>query len=284
MKAGFIGLGNLGKAMAARLIQEGVELVVWNRTPSKAEGLAAKAAKTPADVANAADVIFLNLFDTEAVASVLSEGVGLLGGECSGRIVIDTTTNHFRGVEQFHGIIREHGGAYIEAPVIGSVTPALQGKLTVLVSGEKNAFDTAIPYLKVIGTNIFFLGTPGLATKMKLVNNFVLASFMATIAEATAFGEDIEIEREKVLEILSAGGGNSLLLNAKREKLLRDDFSPQFSSSAMYKDLRYLADLSYAIRRPMVTAGAVTELYAKMVAAGGGNRDFSGIYAMIREG
>jgi 3-hydroxyisobutyrate dehydrogenase len=284
MKAGFIGLGNLGKAMASRLVQEGVDLIVWNRTPSKAEGLGAKTAKTPSDVANAATVIYLNLFDTEAVASVLSKGAGLLGGECAGRIVIDTTTNHFRGVEQFHGLLKSCGGFYLEAPVIGSVVPASQGNLSVLVSGERGAFDSALPYLQLIGKNIYFLGTQGLATKMKLINNLVLASFMATIGEATALGEDIGMEREKVLEILSVGAGNSLVLNAKREKLLRDDYSPQFSSAAMHKDLQYLADLSNTIRRPLVTAGAVAELFAKMVAKGEGDRDFSAVCAMMREG
>jgi len=283
MEAGFIGLGNLGKAIASRLLQEGVDLIVWNRSPSKAKGLRARTAKTPADVANAAKVIFLSLFDTEAVASVLTTGAGLLGGECAGRIVIDTTTYHFRGVEQFHDILKDCGGSYLEAPVLGSTVPASQGNLTVLVSGEREVFESAHPYLRLIGKNIFFLGSPGLATKMKLVNNLVLASFMEALAESVALGEDVGIAKEKVLEILSVGAGSSGVLSAKMEKLLHEDYSSQFSTAAMYKDLQYLADLSRTIRKPLVMAGVVTELFGKMVGKGQGDRDFSAIYAMMRE-
>jgi 3-hydroxyisobutyrate dehydrogenase len=87
-----------------------------------------------------------------------------------------------------------------------------------------------------------------------------------------------------VLDILSVGAGNSVVLAGKRDKLLREDFSPQFSCAAMYKDLKYLADLSRTMRKPLATAESVTELFAKMMARGEGNLDFSAVYKMVREG
>ena len=144
MNAGFIGLGHLGKAIAKRLIAEGVELVVWNRTKEKASDLGVKFADSPAAILPEADIIFLNLFDSAAVESVLAGKEGLLKGDCTGKIVIDTTTNHFETVALFHKTLKEHGASYLESPVLGSVIPASQGALTVLVSGKKDAFATRI--------------------------------------------------------------------------------------------------------------------------------------------
>ncbi len=110
----------------------------------------------------------------------------------------------------------------------------------MLVSSDQPAYERALPYLQKIGKDIFYLEKPGTSTKMKLVNNLLLGTFMAAIAEALVFGEEIGAEKGKVLDILASGAGNSGVLNAKREKLLKDDFSTQFSSALIYKDLHYL--------------------------------------------
>ena len=245
MKAGFIGLGHLGKTIAKRLISEGVELIVWNRTIEKARDLNAEVAESPAALISDVSVVFINLFDSKAVGAILEGDNGILKGDFRGKIIIDTTTNHYESVLRFHELVKSHGGQYLESTILGSVVPASQGALTVLVSGDKSAYDKVMPYLQKIGKSIFYLGEPGLATRMKLVNNLVLGSFMATIAEAVIFGEAIGIDKGKVIEILAAGAANSGVLNAKRDKLLKEDFSPQFSSSLIYKDLEYLQELSF---------------------------------------
>ena len=283
MKAGFIGLGHLGKTMAKRLIAEGVELIVWNRTREKAADLGVKIAVSPAELVSEAGVIFLNLFDSAAVETVISGRSGLLEGDCTGKVVIDTTTNHFDRVENFHHALKEKGGHYLESPVLGSVVPASQGLLTVLVSGEKTAFDQVLPLIEKIGKNIFYLEKPSLATKMKLINNLVLGSFMTALAEAIVFGEDSGIDKAKVIDILSAGAGNSLVLNAKKEKLLREDFSTHFSSSLIYKDLHYLQDLAKMLKRPLLTGSITKELYGMTFSKDMAELDFSGIYRIFKE-
>jgi 3-hydroxyisobutyrate dehydrogenase len=282
MKAGFIGLGHLGKALAKRLRDEGVELVVWNRTREKAADLGVKIAGNPAEVISEAGVVFLNLFDSAAVESTISGENGLLDGDCKEKIVIDTTTNHFEAVEGFHAALKERGGYYLESPVLGSIIPASQGSLTVLVSGEKTAFDKALPLIEKIGKSIFYLAKPTLATKMKLINNLVLGSFMAALAEAVVFGEDAGIDKAKVIEILSAGAGNSLVLNAKKEKLLKEDFSVHFSSGLIYKDLHYLQDLAMTLKRPLFTGSIAKELYGMTFSKELNALDFSGIYTIFR--
>ncbi len=281
MKTGFIGLGHLGRAMAEHLVSEGIDLTVWNRTPSKAEGLNVPVADSPADLIGKVDLLILNLFDSDAIEEVLTSSEGLLAGDCSGRIVLDTTTNHFNRVERFHHLLAEKGASYLESPVLGSVVPASKGMLTVLVSGEENAYRKALPVIEKIGRVVFYLGEPGLATKMKLINNLVLGTFMATIAEALSLGEAAGLEKRLVLDILSAGGGDSLVLNAKKTKLLNSDFSTHFSSVLIHKDLHYMQDLAKSLGRPVFTGSITKELYGLAIRDGLGDFDFSAIYRIF---
>jgi 3-hydroxyisobutyrate dehydrogenase len=278
MKTGFIGLGNLGTAMAKRLISEGIELTVWNRTRGKAVGLGADIAESPASLASSVDILFLNLFDSDAVRSVLLGDGGVLKGDCKGTIIIDTTTNHFGSVLEFHTLTADAGASYLEAPVLGSVVPASQGNLTVLVSGSKTAYEKSVPILEKVGRNIFFMEEPSIATKMKLVNNMVLGVLMATLAEAVVLGERIGLERSQVLDVLGAGAGNSLVLNAKKEKIRNGDFSAHFSSLLIYKDLHYLQDLARTLKTPLFTGSSAKELFAMTFPRGEEGLDFSAVY------
>lgn len=281
MKTGFVGLGHLGRAIAGRLIDCGHDLVVWNRTPGKGEDLKAGRVDSPAEVMNQAEIVFVCLFDSAAVAEVLHGQNGLLAGEAKGKIIVDCTTNHFREVADFYRTCREKGTSYLEAPVLGSVVPASQGALTVLVSGGEDAYERVEKYLNDIGKHIFYLKEPALASKMKLINNLTLGSFMATLAESVAFAEASGISRADVLEILAAGGGNSLVLNAKKAKLLEEDFSTHFSGSLIYKDLHCLQDLAYELKKPLFTGALVKELYGQACAEGIGEEDFSAIYKLF---
>ncbi len=283
MKAGFIGLGHLGKAIALRLISEGTELIVWNRTLEKAADLEAKIAESPSKVLSETEVVFLNLFDSDAVDQVMTGKGGLLEGDCKGKIIVDTTTNHFDRVIDFHELLKKHGAYYLESPVLGSVVPASLGTLTVLVSGEKAAYETAKPLLEKIGKNIFYLQERTHACKMKLINNMVLGAFMTALAEAVVFGEDAGIDKETVLDILSAGAGNSAVLNAKKEKILEEDFSSHFSSGLIYKDLHYMQDLARSMKRPLFTGSLAKEIFGMTFAKKIDSLDLSGVYRIMKD-
>lgn len=286
MQLGFIGLGYLGKAIAGRLLDCGHTLTAWNRTAGKEEGLGLVMAGSPAEVASSSDIIFLCMFDSAAVKTVLTMDSGLLTDPraLEGKLVIDLSTNHFKDVVEFHTLCRQAGAVYLEAPVLGSVMPASQGALTILISGERDGFSRARAVLEDIGKHLFFLEAPGLATKMKLINNLTLGSFMATLAEAVAFGEDVGIEKSDVLDILSVGGGNSLVLNAKKTKLLEEDFSTHFSNALIYKDLHCLQDLAHEQKRPLFTGAVTKELYARTYEQGFEQLDFSAIYKLFKKG
>lgn len=283
MSIGFIGLGHLGTAIAGRLIDCGHTLTVWNRTTDKAQGLEAAVAISPAALAEQCDIIFLCLFDSDAVREVLSGDNGLLSGAPGATIVVDLTTNHFGAVGGFYDLCRDNGATYLEVPVIGSVVPAQKGALTILVSGEEEAFGTVRPILEEMGEYIFYLGEPGAASKMKVINNMALGSIMAAVTEALAMGEDAGIDREQALEILSVGGGSSRILTAKSQKLLDEDFSTHFSSALLYKDLYCLMDLAWTQKKPLLIAALVKELYGRTFEEGIDQEDFSAIYKLFRK-
>ena len=282
MAIGFIGLGNLGRAITTRLASLGEELVIFNRDKKKIEDLPYTKANTPKELISKCEIIFLCLFDSDAVSNILKGENGLLCEELKGKTIIDLTTNHYERVLEFHSLVESCGANYLENPVFGSVAPALKGELTVVSSGKIEVFENVKPTLEKIASNIFHLPTPSSATKMKLINNLCLGSFMATLAECTALAENCEIDKSKALEILGVGGGQSLVLKAKTQKLIDEDFSPHFSNNAINKDLHLLQDLAYNLKMPLYSAAMPKELFSKMKNLGKGEEDFSSIYQLFK--
>ncbi len=228
------------------------------------------------------DTVLMCLFDSPGVRNVLCMENGLLSADLKGKTIIDLSTNHFDDVVEFHAMVEAKGGNYLESPVLGSVVPASKGELTVVAAGKEEVFLTCKPILEKFGAILFNLKVPGMASKMKLINNLCLGSFMATIAECTALGVASGIDKAELLDILGAGGGKSLVLAAKTQKLITEDFSPHFSIAAINKDLHCLQDLAYSMKRPLYTGSVVKELFSKMRGMGKGEEDFSAIYQLFK--
>jgi 3-hydroxyisobutyrate dehydrogenase len=282
MSIGFIGLGNLGTAICKRLTDIGEKVIIYNRTKSKVENLGYEIANSPKELISKCDIVFMCLFDSDAVNSILNQENGLLSEDLNGKTIIDLSTNHYEEVLTFHTLVEEKNGSYLESPIFGSVAPALQGLVTIVASGREEVFNNCKPLLEKIGKEIFHLPQPSSASKMKLINNLCLGSFMSTIAECTALGEACDIEKSKLLEILGVGGGQSLVLKAKTQKLIDEDFSAHFSNNAINKDLHCLQDLAYSLKRPLYTAAVPKELFSKMKMMDKGEEDFSSIYKLFK--
>lgn len=281
MDLGVVGLGRMGRAMAQRLLVCDHDLTLWNRTEAKALGLPATIAANPAGVLQAVPLVLLSLFDSRAVEEVLLGDGGLLGGDCEGKIIVDTTTNSVEAVERFHRLVGSKGAYYLEAPVMGSVGPAAQGTLKIVASGPRDAFDEAKEVLDLLGDRVFYLGAPTLATRMKLVNNLVLGSLVAALCEALTVGAKGGLPREQVLSILEEAAGRSAVLAAKREKLLAEDFAPHLTAAAIHKDLHYVEQFAYEVGVPLPAAAAVRELYGVAVARGLGEDDLTVLCKVI---
>ncbi len=282
MKAGFIGLGTLGRPMVENLIDRGVEMTVWNRTRARADGLAATIAESPAAVVAAAPATFVMVRDSDAADAVLNGPGGVFSADCAGKLIIDTTTHNAGRVVAFHEQAAAHGCAYVEAPVLGSVVPGRRGELVVYASGTDDALARARPLLDLVSRRVEHLGGPGQATRMKLINNFVLGVFVTALAEAIHLGEAAGFERERVIELLGNGSGKSLVLDAKKDKFLSEDYTTHFSIANLIKDLHYAQDLAWNLERPLFTAGVVEDVLSLAMLDGRGDLDFAAIYDLLK--
>lgn len=272
---GFAGFGNLGRAMIDRLRSQGQTLLIWNRTHDKVRQAGYPAANSLAELAERCPVLLLCLFDSAAVRTVLAELTPHLG---PGHTVIDFTTNHPEQVLSFHEVVRQKHAAYLECPIMGSVVPASKGELGILISGERSTYEAVEPLITTVTSRRFFVETPGMASRLKLVNNLVLGSFMASLSEAVKVGDQLGIDRQTCLEILSSGAGNSAVLNAKREKLRTGDYTPHFSVSAIAKDLAYLDEMVQASGGQTPVLQVMLTAFSKAEQRGDGSLDFSAVF------
>ncbi len=283
MRVGFIGLGHLGKAIAKRLLSQGVELIVWNRTREKAEDLGVEIADSPKDLMDKVDKVFVIVFDSQASESVIFGENGLIHGNAEGKTIIDMTTNHFAYSKMAYEELKKRGIYYLDAPVLGSVIPAQKGELTIVVGGDKEKFEECRPLFEKFCKNIFYVGEAGKATKVKLINNIVLGGIMDILAEAIAIAERAGIPKEEMIEILDKGAGKSYILDVKKKKILEEDFSTHFSVNLIYKDLHYAQDLLRELNLFSFTTSAVKETYGLARNRGLGDLDFSVIYRLFKE-
>lgn len=287
MKVGFIGLGHLGRAIAKRLIDQGVELIVWNRTLSKAEEFAketgTEVADSPTNLINKVDRVFVIVFDSQASEEVIFGEKGLADGDIKGKTVIDMTTNHYTYAELAFGELRKMGAYYLDAPVLGSVIPAMKGELTVVVGGDKEKFEENKFLFEKFCKSIYYVGDAGKGSKAKLINNIVLGGIMDILAEAIAIAEKAGFDKETIINILNDGAGKSYILDVKKKKLLEEDFSTHFSVNLIYKDLHYAQDLIKNLGLFSFTTAAIKETYALAKKMGLGDLDFSAVYKVIKE-
>lgn len=282
MKIGWIGLGHMGVPMAWNLSQAGFDIKVWNRTVSKAKESGLPYAEKIEDLIKDRDIIITMLFGSESVEQIYTQ-ITDSGIDLKGKIFIDMTTIHPETARKIAELVIKNGADFLEAPVLGSVQPAKEGKLTILVSGDRDTFEKCRKIFDTLGKNIFYMGDFGKASTMKLVNNTVLGSFMAVLSEAFAFGKKAGLEPETVLEILSAGAGRSAILDAKKEKLLKEDYSTHFSVALIHKDICYALDIAKELNYPAVMTTQTFNLLNSARANGLEDKDFSAILEIYKK-
>jgi len=275
MRLGFIGLGSLGKAIAKRLSEQGVELLLWNRTRGKALELGLPVADSPAELVSQVDRVFLIVFDSQASEEVIFGKGGLVEGGVKGKTIIDMTTNHYAYAKLAYEELRKRGAYYLDAPILGSVIPAQKGELTVLVGGDKEKFKENKPLFEKFCRKILYMGEAGNASRLKLINNMVLGGFMQVLSEAIAIGELAGFSREQVIEVLESGAGKSYLLEVKKKKLLESDYSVHFSVDLIHKDLHYAEDMVKGLGAFSFSLQNVKNAYALAKYLGMGGEDFS---------
>jgi 2-hydroxy-3-oxopropionate reductase len=286
-KVGFIGLGIMGRPMAANLMEAGYELVLYNRTRQKAEALAeagrGEVAGSPREVAENSDIIITMLPDSPQVREVVAGEDGILEGIEGGSLLIDMSTISPVVTEELAVAVEERGASMLDGPVSGGDVGAQEGTLSIMVGGGEADFERAKPLFEVMGGTVNHVGPTGTGQVTKAANQIVVALTIEAVSEALVLGAQGGVAPEKILDVLSGGLAGNKVMEVKREKFLSHDFSPGFRSELHHKDLgiALAAGREYGVALP-VTA-LVDQMLLTMKKKGWGGEDHSALLRVIED-
>jgi len=285
-KVGFIGLGIMGGPMAQNLMEAGYELVLYNRTPEKAEEVAGDGATvvgSPREVAESCDVVVLMLPDSPQVEEIVEGEDGVLEGLKEGALIVDMSTISPVVTRELAEKIEERGASMLDAPVSGGEPGAQQGTLAIMAGGSEEDFERARPLLEVMGDAITHVGPTGAGQTAKAANQIVVAVTLEGISEALVLASKAGVAPEKILEAISGGLAGSNVMEAKKENFLEHDFEPGFRVDLHHKDLgiALATGREYGVSLP-VTA-IVDQMLESLKTKGRGDRDHSAILTLIED-
>jgi 3-hydroxyisobutyrate dehydrogenase len=216
MRIGVAGIGKMGAAIAARLIEVGHEVAVWNRTPDKARAIAgATVAGTPAELLQRADVIISSLTDAAALDAVYKGPSGLLSGDVAGKLFIDMSTVLPATEAALAEAVRGKGAAFVECPVGGSTGPARQGKLIGLVGGDAADVARARPILEQLCRRLEHAGPVGSGAVLKFAVNLPLMVYWQALGEALALTQALPVAPERLMDLLSDTSGAATIAKVR---------------------------------------------------------------------
>ena len=287
MRVALIGGGRMGSAMGGRVAAAGHDLVVFNRTRSRAEELArrtgARVADTSREAAASAEICLVSLADDAAVTATYLADDGLIGGVQPGAVVCELSTVAPATVRGLTPLVAQKGATLIDTPVSGSVSVVESGTLTVMVGGDQAGLDRARPVLEAFAKSIFRLGDVGAGATMKLVVNSLVHSLNVAVSEALVLAEKAGLDREMVYDIFEAGAAGAPYVKYKREAFLRPGEVPvAFSLDLVAKDQELIGDLAQQVGVRMDQGEASRQLVAAALEAGMGERDISEVAEFLR--
>jgi len=261
---GMIGLGLMGKPMAANLLKAGFSLVVWNRTGAKAEELVRAGAKltgTPREAAAASDVLLTIVSDPPALEAVLWGDMGALGGLRRGSTYIDSSTVAPALARRIAAACAERGVEFLDAPVTGGTWGAEKGELVFMVGGKQETLEGVVPVLGALGKRWFHLGPHGAGQTVKLAMNMILALQVDALAEALALVTAGGVPGERLVEVMQSSMARSPLLDIKAPMMLERKYAPSFPLRLMHKDLGLALDLANQLGVALPATAAAREIY-----------------------
>jgi 3-hydroxyisobutyrate dehydrogenase-like beta-hydroxyacid dehydrogenase len=265
----------MGAPMARRLVDAGHDVVVWNRTASKADGFA-NVASSASKAADQAEIVITMLTDAAALREVVYD-TGLDKVMRIDGVFVDMSTVGVRAAKRLHETISR---ATLDAPVGGGVAQAASGELVVLAGGEAVVVERVRPVLEVFG-DVVPCGGPGAGQAMKLVFNAVLAVTMSGVGEAIAFGERLGLDTKLVIEVLGRSGAGAMVTK-KGPMVLEASYPASFALSLMRKDAGLVGEAARDADVWMPVATLVTELLERAEREGLGDGDYSGVTELFR--
>ena len=288
MKVAVVGTGRMGSAMARSLARGGSDLILQNRTASRAEALAAelgaRAVASPAEAAAQADVVISMLENEEAVRAAWSGPDGLLAGATAGTVLVDSSTVPPSVIQSFADGAANAGAGILDAPVSGSVPLAETGKLTIMAGGAAEDLKRARPALEQLATTIFHVGPLGTAAALKLAVNTLIFALNQSLAEALVLAERAGIAREVAYDVFAAGAAGAPFVGYKKPNFMDPEGAPvTFSLDLTAKDLRLILELADALGAPMPMTRVNQDIIRAATERFGPDRDTSIVAEHLRK-
>jgi 3-hydroxyisobutyrate dehydrogenase-like beta-hydroxyacid dehydrogenase len=281
-RVAFLGMGIMGSRMARNLRGAGFDVVVWNRTRSRAEEVGEPVADTPAAAAEGARIVITMVVDAPEVEAVLFGEDGAAAAMQAGSLVVDMSTIAPSAVKRIAERLGESVIGFVDAPVTGSKPRAEDGTLTIMAGGEQADFERARPLFEAMGKLVVHAGPSGHGAMVKLLNNAVAAINAAAIAEAFDVGEAYGLDMERLVEVMSAGSAGSVMLGLKAQPMLDRSYDPLFKLAHMLKDVRHALAEAEALGGRFDLAADVESLYSAADAMGLGDEDFAAVAEAVR--
>ena len=275
-KLGWIGIGRMGYAMAERLAKAGCDIAVWNRTKTKAEPLkqySAKVVDTLPDLA-ACDIVFTMVSTGKDVKEVLFGPSGVMSQGKAPKIVVDSTSISLEESAEIREKLARQGVKFLAAPVSGNAKVIKAGKLTVVASGPKDAFDAVAPYMQAIGQGVSYVGDGELSRIAKICHNVMLGVVIQNLCEITVLAEKAGMQRHAFLDFLNKSVMGSMFTRYKTPALSNLDFHVTFTPELLRKDLDLGLSAGRELGVPMPTTSVARDMVQTLI-GNGYDQDFS---------
>jgi 3-hydroxyisobutyrate dehydrogenase len=282
MRVAFLGLGIMGRSMAANLVKAGHEVSVWNRSAGKdVEG--ARQAASPADAATGAEVVWMCVSDTKAVEEVLFGANGAEHVLTAGTIIADSSTISPSATLRFAERVKTRGIDYVDAPMTGSKIAAQGGSLIFMVGGDDATLARLQPLFQAMGKQVFHMGETGKGQATKLVMNLQIALIFEGFAEALTLAAKLGVDVEKLLPLIQASMVRSGVVEYKAPFILQRDFSPNFPLRLMLKDIRLALEAARESRVRLPGLEAVEEVYDVAAEEGQQDLDYASTLTLLEK-
>jgi 3-hydroxyisobutyrate dehydrogenase len=283
---GFVGLGVMGSRMAKRLIEAGHSVTGYNRTKTKAQWLLDAGMKwgdTPREVAEASEITFSMVTNTEALEAVALGAHGIVDGLAPGKIYIDMSTVSPAASRAVAVVVTAKKAQMLDAPVSGSVATLEEGKLSIMVGGERAAVERARPILEAIGPKVTHVGPNGLAVSMKIATNLSLAVQMLAFSEGVLLAEKSGIARETAVEVLLNSVIASPMIKYRGPFVLKQPDEAWFDVNMMQKDLLLALEMGRRLDVPLPTTAVTNEMLTAARGMGFAKKDFAALFDALAE-
>jgi 3-hydroxyisobutyrate dehydrogenase-like beta-hydroxyacid dehydrogenase len=280
MKVGFLGLGIMGRRMAANLVKHGHEVSAWNRSAGKnVDG--ARTAVSPADAAADAEVIWMCVADTAAVERVLFAPDGAANNLREGMIVVDSSTIGPAATREFAKRVREKGADYVDAPVTGSKVAAESGQLIFIAGGNAETLQKLEPLFQAMGKTVMHMGDVSMGQSAKICMNLQIALIYEGFAEALVLGKKLGVRTEDLTALVAATMVRSGVTDYKAPFVLKHDFTPNFPLRLMHKDIQLMLDAAKQNRVKLPGLETVKEIYELAEEEGQQDLDYAATLTLL---